>query len=408
MLTNPPFSQNYDRKGMSSRSGSLRVHAGDRQEGGPHVRPAHAGRARAGRARRDRHAARRALPRRRGEGDPHRDHRGRPARSGHRPGPEPLLRHRHPRLHPGAARTAPRPAERRGKVLFINADREFTAGRAQNYLGPQHVEKIVTAYHEYADIPGFARVVDIAELRDNDFNLNIRRYVDNTPPPEPQDVRAHLHGGVPEAEVAAHADRFAAYGIDVALFSPNETRLPRLPASGLAEAADKIPALAAPKEEELSEAFEDWWDRHVKHITELPDTGRIMETRPDLLDSFVAALEPLGVLDRYQLAGVIASWWGDVQYDVRTLAFHRFSGVVQGWLTTIEAAFADDEDEVRDKQKRAAEKRKAREHRVVPVLIPDYLTALEEAEARRADLDAQLKAATAAPDETRTTFPRKR
>ena len=106
--------------------------------------------------------------------------------------------------------TASRNANRRGKILFINADREFTAGRAQNYLGPQHVEKIVSAYHEYGDIPGFARIVDIAELRENDFNLNIRRYVNNTPPPEPQDVRAHLHGGVPETEVEAHAARFAA------------------------------------------------------------------------------------------------------------------------------------------------------------------------------------------------------
>jgi len=74
--------------------------------------------------------------------------------------------------------------------------------------------------------------------------------------------------------------------------------------------------------------------------------------------------------------------------------------VVQGWLTTIEAAFAEDEDEdSRDKQKRAAEKRKSREHRVVPVLIPDYLNALEQAEARRAELDAQFKAATATSDD---------
>ena len=59
---------------------------------------------------------------------------------------------------------------------------------------------------------------------ENDFNLNIRRYVDNAPPPEPQDVRAHLHGGVPETEVATHAGRFAAYGIDVAalFLLPNE------------------------------------------------------------------------------------------------------------------------------------------------------------------------------------------
>lgn len=297
--------------------------------------------------------------------------------------------------------TAPRLERHRGKVLFINADREFTAGRAQNYLGPQHIEKIVSAYHQYGDIPGFARVVNVAELRDNDFNLNIRRYADNTPAPEPQDVRAHLHGGVPRAEIASHAGEFAAYGIDVfKLFAERDHAYYDFPPAGRETVVDQIPALAAPKEVELNEALDEWWNQHVKHITELPDTKRIMETRADLLDSFVAALEPPGVLDRYQLAGVVASWWGNVQYDIKTLAFHGFNGVVQGWLTTIEAAFAeDDEDDTRDKQRREAEKRKARQHRVVPALIPDYLSALEETEARRVNLDAQIKAATAAVDD---------
>lgn len=136
--------------------------------------------------------------------------------------------------------SAPRPIERRGKVLFINADREFTAGRAQNYLDPRHVEKIVSAFREYRDISGFARVVDIAELRDNDFNLNIRRYVDNTPPPEPQDVRAHLHGGVPKSEVAAYAGRFAAYGIDVrALFAEREETYYDFPPQGWQQAVEQ-------------------------------------------------------------------------------------------------------------------------------------------------------------------------
>ena len=164
--------------------------------------------------------------------------------------------------------------------------------------------------------------------------------------------------------------------------------------------ADRIPSLASPKEAELHEAFDGWWTRHVKHITELPDTKRIMEIRADLLDSFVDALEPLGVLDRYQLAGIIASWWGDIQYDVKTLASHGFDGLVQGWLATIEEAFSEEEDDdTRDKQKREAEKRTAREHRLVPSLIPDYLDALEEAEARRAQLDAQVQAMTAKPDD---------
>ncbi|MGA2830498.1 MAG: class I SAM-dependent DNA methyltransferase [Streptosporangiaceae bacterium] len=254
--------------------------------------------------------------------------------------------------------TAPRPAARRGKVLFVNADREFAAGRAQNDLGPQHAEKIAAAYQAWRDIPGFARIVDISELADNDFNLNIRRYVDNTPPPEPQDVRAHLHGGVPKAEVRAHEAPFAAYGIDVhSLFAERDRDYYDFPPDGWQQTADRIAVLATPKEAELREAFDDWWNRHVKHIIELPDTKQVMDTRADLLDSFVATLEPLGVLDRFQLSGVIASWWGGVQYDVRALAAHGFSGVIQGWLTTIEAAFGEDDDEdVRDKQKRAAER----------------------------------------------------
>jgi type I restriction enzyme M protein len=296
--------------------------------------------------------------------------------------------------------TAPRPTERRGKVLFINADREYTVGRAQNYLDPEHAEKIVAAYRAYEGIDGFARVVDVAELAENDFNLNIRRYVDNTPPPEPQDVRAHLHGGVPKSEVRDKEAMFAAYGVDVhSLFAERDADYYDFLPEGWERTAERIPSLTEPAEERLREAFDEWWDRHSKRIRELPDTRRVMATRAELLESFVAELEPLGILDRFQLAGVIASWWGSVQYDIRTLSYHQFSGVVRGWLSTIETAFTDDANNARDAQRRAAEKRKARDHRVVPVLIPDYLKELEKAEAYRAALDAQVKATTAPRDE---------
>jgi type I restriction enzyme M protein len=302
--------------------------------------------------------------------------------------------------------TGPRPAERKRKVLFINADREFTAGKAQNYLDPQHAEKIVNAYAAYTDIPGFARVVDVDELADNDYNLNIRRYVDNTPPPEPQDVRAHLHGGVPVAEVEAHAAAFSAYGIDVwSLFAPPFPERPSYlsfpTVQNPARLAASIPAMAAPKRAELLVEFGQWWDGHVKLITELPRLGHthVMLARRDLLTSFRDTLQQFGALDGYRLAGVAASWWGESQYDLMTLSYHKFSGVVQGWLTTIEAQVdPDEEDETRDKQRAAAERRRAREHAVVPLLIPDYLDALERAEAKRADLEAQVKAATAKPD----------
>ena len=107
-----------------------------------------------------------------------------------------------------------KPKARRGKVLFVNADAEFHAGRAQNYIRPEHVEKIVSTFNRFADVPGYAAVVTHDDLAANDFNLNIRRYADNAPPPEPHDVRAHLLGGVPKAEIEAKRDLFDSNGLD--------------------------------------------------------------------------------------------------------------------------------------------------------------------------------------------------
>ncbi|MDD5035884.1 MAG: N-6 DNA methylase [Methylococcaceae bacterium] len=112
--------------------------------------------------------------------------------------------------------TGRKPKERQQQVLFINADAEFHAGRAQNYLKPEHIEKIVSTFDRYEDVPAYSRRVSLDELRENDFNLNIRRYVDNAPPPEPHDVRAHLQGGVPLVEIEAWRGQFNAIGLEPA------------------------------------------------------------------------------------------------------------------------------------------------------------------------------------------------
>ena len=118
-----------------------------------------------------------------------------------------------------------KPPERRNKVLFINADAEYYDGRAQNLLLPEHIEKIVAAYRAFQEIERYARVVEVAELAANDYNLNIRRYADNAPPPEPHDVQAHLLGGVPKGEIWAQHEHFDAVGLppDV-LFDPHAGR----------------------------------------------------------------------------------------------------------------------------------------------------------------------------------------
>jgi type I restriction enzyme M protein len=288
-----------------------------------------------------------------------------------------------------------KPPERRGKVLFINADRDFAAGRAQNYLAPEHVERIISVYHRYAMVPGYSRVVTRAELAANDDNLNIRRYADNAPEPEPQDVRAHLHGGMPKAEVLARSGMFAAHGVHAGeLFAERDEDYFDFSAGGADAAVAKLEALATGQEEALRAAFAEWWRAHAKKLVELPATGRIMLARADLLESFTDELAPLGMLDRHQVAGVVAGWWGEAQYDVRALAAGGFIRVVQGWVTTITAMTKDEVlPDGMWESRPAADKRRAREHKLVPALLPDYLTKLEEAAAKVAQLDARVKAA---------------
>ena len=77
---------------------------------------------------------------------------------------------------------------RKGKVLFVEASREFREGSNQNYLRDEDVKKIAASVHAFEDVERYARVVDVEEVEKNDWNLNISRYVDTAEAEERVDV----------------------------------------------------------------------------------------------------------------------------------------------------------------------------------------------------------------------------
>jgi len=82
--------------------------------------------------------------------------------------------------------------KRQGKVLFIYAAFNFGSGKNQNYLRPQDIRHIVEVYQRFNDEEKYAKVVTLDEIRDNDYNLNISRYVDIVEEEEHLDVREEL------------------------------------------------------------------------------------------------------------------------------------------------------------------------------------------------------------------------
>lgn len=302
------------------------------------------------------------------------------------------------RVQNGANRVSGKPLERQGKVLFINADREFFEGRAQNYLLPEHIEKIVTIFDEFRAVDGFSAIVDNATLKDNDYNLNIRRYADNAPPPEPHDVRAHLVGGIPKAEIEAHAKLFSAHGLDpMDLFVERDAKyVDFIPA--LAKRQDIKPAIennagVLTKEAAIREAFEQWWKAHGVRITELSNqiaadsdtamaSGSLVKLREELLASFSDTLEAIGLLDPFQVRGIVAGFWYQTKYDFLTLMARGARGVADAWRTSIVTALED-----------KASKESPLEHKLVKFLMSDFVDAITELEAKKAELDSQIKAA---------------
>jgi type I restriction enzyme M protein len=90
--------------------------------------------------------------------------------------------------------------ERKNQVLFIHAADAYESKAKQNALRPQDIERIVSAYRSWADQERFCRVVGMDEIKDNDWNLNISRYVDTLEPEAAVDVDA-LYADVKRLEV---------------------------------------------------------------------------------------------------------------------------------------------------------------------------------------------------------------
>jgi type I restriction enzyme M protein len=83
-------------------------------------------------------------------------------------------------------------SENRKDVLFIEASKEFKPGKAQNTLADENIEKIYDTYANRKEIEKFSRKVDFKEIEENEFNLNITRYVDTFEEEEEIDIQANL------------------------------------------------------------------------------------------------------------------------------------------------------------------------------------------------------------------------
>jgi type I restriction enzyme M protein len=272
-------------------------------------------------------------------------------------------------------------AAQRDRVLFINADREFREGKAQNHLRPEDIDKIVHAYRAREHVKGYAELVSVEKIKAEDYNCNIRRYVDNAPISEPHDVRAHLHGGVPVSEVSALGHFWQNYvGLRESTFVPRAARAGGVPYAdfpvalqdkrAIAEHINNHPGVTQRQTQFMTE-LEAWWQQHLPIIEALaPDAenrhGRannVYQMRATLLDSIERTFSGQHLLNRYQVRGAFANYYKLLASDFKSIA-------ASGWGPEL----IPDED-------------------ILQSQFPQVLAELEQQHARLAELQALFAAA---------------
>jgi type I restriction enzyme M protein len=112
-------------------------------------------------------------------------------------------------------------ATRQG-IFMVDASQGYMKDGPKNRLRERDLHRIVDAVTRLdSSQPRYARLVSWGEIERNDCNLNLPRYIDSSTPEDPQDIDAHLNGGIPQADVDALAPYWAVCpALKGALFEP--------------------------------------------------------------------------------------------------------------------------------------------------------------------------------------------
>lgn len=265
-------------------------------------------------------------------------------------------------------------AQDRKHVVFINADRGYREGKAQNFLRAEDISRIVHAYRKLTsgaqnEIPAYARRVPVEEMAAEDFNCNIRRYVDNAPPPEPHDVRAHLHGGVPIVEVDALEHYWGNYaGLRERCFQPrpdDDKYVDFTPEvtdrRALADIVNTDPGITAAQEAFLR-TLNDWWQAHLPEVERLAPAedggdqpGNVYELRRSLLKSIEHTFADNTLLTDHQVRGAFARYVGELKADLKSIAASGWGPELIPDADILESQFPEVLEKMENKRTRIAE-----------------------------------------------------
>ena len=210
-------------------------------------------------------------------------------------------------------------AANRNGIFMIDASKDFVKDGNKNRLRERDVYKIVTTFNNMIkDNPKYARFVENNEIKiENDYNLNISRYIDTSEPEDLQDIHAHIHGGIPAVDIDSlniYWDEFSE--LKRTLFNKYGEKYYKLNVT-----KDEVRQTVYSDMEfkkygaKVISAFTSWKAYAATPLSTLKKTVVPKKLIVDLAEKILSEFETISLIDKYDVYQVLLEYWVETMND---------------------------------------------------------------------------------------------
>lgn len=214
-------------------------------------------------------------------------------------------------------------------VLIIDASQGFEKVGKNNKLRACDIKKIADTFTERLTIPKYAKKVEREEIRENDYNLNIPRYVDSSAPDEHWDIYATMFGGIPQDEISLLDPYWEAFPtLKMALFDDISSRYTHLKSDDIKKTIsehENIKAFVGL----FNTSFADFNAYLYRELVEQLETLKIQKEQTILSNEIFKRLEHIPLIDKYGAYQILDDHWLEIAVDLEIIQSEGFNATRQ-------------------------------------------------------------------------------
>ena len=214
-------------------------------------------------------------------------------------------------------------------TLIIDASKGFLKVGKNNKLRASDIKKIADTIIERKSISNYSKVVSLEEIRDNEYNLNIPRYVDSSEEEESYDIYATMFGGVPQSEIAGLQEYWEAFAtLKTDLFEDATSEYTQIKCTDVHETITTHSDVVAFKAA-FDGAFKDFGVFLKQELIENAQSVKIQKAKRLLSDAIFQRLEGIALIDKYEAYQMLSERWAEIAVDLEIIQSEGFDATKQ-------------------------------------------------------------------------------